>query len=160
VQRLRDDSAALRQGALDKGEDPAVVDRAVALDERRRALLAKSDALKAERNTVSRDIGEQIRRGADPAGADVRTTRERSSALGREIEQLDGELTAAAAELEELLLRIPNPADPDVPVGGEEASPIVRTWGTPLAHQADGWTRRPHWEVGEALGLFDFTAAA
>jgi seryl-tRNA synthetase len=158
--RLREDAAGVRQGAIDKGEDPAIVDKAVATDERRRKLLAKSDALKAERNTVSREIGERIKAGADPAGSDVGATRERSTTLGREIDALTTELSAAERELEELLLRIPNPADPDVPVGGEEASPIVRTWGTPAPHESDGWARRPHWDVGEALGMFDLAAAA
>jgi seryl-tRNA synthetase len=66
----------------------------------------------------------------------------------------------AEAELEELLLRIPNPADPEVPVGGEEANVTVRTWGengTRVVVAADGttWERRPHWEVGEALDIID-----
>ena len=73
------------------------------------------------------------------------------------------------AELDDLLLRIPNPADPDVPVGGEEANVTVRTWGEILAHEeplegevgADApaggatWTRKPHWELGEALDIID-----
>jgi seryl-tRNA synthetase len=160
LQRLREDSARVRQGAIDKGEDPAFVDKAIALDELRRKLLAKSDALKAERNTLSRQMGERIKGGADPAGSEVGESRERSTSLGREIDQLARELTSAETELEELLLKIPNPADPDVPVGGEEASPIVRTWGTPAPHEADGWTLRPHWEVGEALHMFDLAAAA
>ncbi|HWH23763.1 MAG TPA: serine--tRNA ligase, partial [Candidatus Limnocylindria bacterium] len=54
----------------------------------------------------------------------------------------------------------PNPADPDVPVGGEEAIVTVRSWGEPLAHQAGGWTRRPHWEVAEELGILDLAAGA
>lgn len=49
------------------------------------------------------------------------------------------------------MLRIPNPADPDVPVGGADANVIVRTWGEPLAREF----RRPHWEIGEALGILD-----
>ena len=69
-------------------------------------------------------------------------------------------VTELEAQLEELLLRIPNPADPGVPVGGEEASVIVRTWGEPLEHDAGGWHRRPHWEVGEELGMFDLAAGA
>ena len=77
------------------------------------------------------------------------------------------------AELEDLLLRIPNPPDADVPVGGEEASVMVRDVGRalpassrsrarsarthpPMAH----WARKPHWEVGEALGIIDLAAGA
>ena len=47
VQRLREEPDLVRHGAIDKGEDPAAVDRAIALDERRRRILADNDALKA-----------------------------------------------------------------------------------------------------------------
>jgi seryl-tRNA synthetase len=54
------------------------------------------------------------------------------------------------------MLRIPNPADPDVPVGGEEANETVRTWGEPLPREH----RRPHWETAEELGLIDLARGA
>jgi seryl-tRNA synthetase len=160
LQRLREDAARIRQGAVDKGEDPSIVDKAIGADERRRKLLSRSDALKAERNTVSRQMGERLKAGADQASAEISASRERSTSIGREIDQLGRELAIAEAELEDTLLRIPNPADPDVPVGGEDESVIVRTWGTPATRESAGWTRRPHWDVGEALAMFDLAAAA
>jgi seryl-tRNA synthetase len=165
--RLREDPEALRRGATDKGDDPGAVDAALAADERRRELLGKSDALKAERNALSKQIGEAIRGGADPKGPEVAALRERSTALGPRIDELDAQIRDVEGELEELLLRIPNPADPDVPVGGEEASPILRTWGEPAPKaepgggpDGSGWERRPHWEVGAALGILDMEAGA
>ena len=71
LQRLREDAARLREGAVEKGEDPAVVDAAVELDGRRRALLGESDGLKAERNAISKSVGEAIKGGADPQGSEV-----------------------------------------------------------------------------------------
>ena len=153
--RLRDEPDLLRRAAADKGEDPAVVDAALALDERRRALLAEGDALKAERNEASRQIGEAIRAGADAEGGEVAELRANATRLGERIDAIDAELTSVQAELDDAMLRIPNPADPDVPVGGEEANRTVRTWGEPLARDADGWQRRPHWELGETLGIID-----
>jgi seryl-tRNA synthetase len=64
------------------------------------------------------------------------------------------------AELDDLLLRIPNPADDDVPVGPPEATKTLRTWGEPIAHDAGGWERKPHWEIGERLGILDLPAGA
>ena len=129
VQRLRDEPDLLRRGATDKGEDPALVDRARDLDERRRSLLAEADALKAERNESSRRIGQAIRDGADPGGAAVAELKAASTAAGERIVALDAELSDVEAALDDAMLRIPNPADADVPVGGEEANVTVRTWG-------------------------------
>jgi seryl-tRNA synthetase len=63
-----------------------------------------------------------------------------------------------------MLLRIPNPADPDVPVGDESANQVVRTWGEVLpkdvAAEGGTWTRRPHWEVAADLKMFDLERGA
>jgi len=156
LQRLREEPDLLRRGAVDKGEDPAAVDRALELDERRRALLAEGDARKAERNTASRRIGEAIRGGADPNGPDVAALKAASTRVGERIDAIDAELATIESELEDALLRIPNPADPDVPVGGEEANLTVRSWGEPLPREH----RRPHWELAEELGLIDLARGA
>ncbi len=160
VQRLREEPERIRQGAIDKREDPSIVDRALAVDASRRHLQSESDGLKAERNTASKQIGEAIRSGAKPDGPEVADLRAASTRAGERIGEIDAELAAAEAELEELLLRIPNPADPEVPVGGEEANVTVRTWGEPTGHEQSGtdgsaWARRPHWEIGEALDIID-----
>ncbi|HEY6608792.1 MAG TPA: serine--tRNA ligase [Candidatus Limnocylindria bacterium] len=156
LQRLRDDADRLRAGAIDKGEDPGLVDRALELDERRRALVAEGDALKAGRNEASRRIGEAIRSGADPNGPDIGALKAESAATADRIAAIDAELEGVQTDLDDAMLRIPNPADPDVPVGGEEANLTVRTWGQPMPH--DG--HRPHWEIAEELGLIDLARGA
>jgi len=155
LQRLRDDADTVRQGAVDKGEDPGIVDRALELDARRRAMLGEGDALKAERNAASKKIGEAIKGGAKPDGPEVAELKAASVAAGTRIEGVDAELATVEAEIEELLLRIPNPADPDVPVGGEEANVTIRIWGDQLPVDAGGWSRRPHWEIGTDLDIID-----
>ena len=174
LQRLRAEPDRIRQGAIDKREDPALVDLALELDERRRTLLAESESLKAERNAASKRIGEAVRAGADPQGADVADLRAASTRVGERIETLDASIAGIDAELEEALLRIPNPADPDVPIGGPEANATVRTWGALLprlvpvsgevgADAATGgatWERLPHWDVAERLRIFDLERGA
>ncbi len=159
LQRIREDAERVRQGAIDKGEDPSLVDRAVTLDAERRRQQADRDTLKARRNELSEAIGARIRGGADPkSDPEVDRLRAESSGLGGRIEAADAAVAELEAELEDLLLRIPNPADPGVPVGGEEANLVVRTWGDPLPHGGDpagSWGRRPHWELAEALGIID-----
>ena len=124
AQRLRDDADRIRQGAIDKGEDPTVIDRALEADARRRALLSEGDRLKADRNTASKAVGEAIRAGASPQGPEVADLRRASVYAGTRIETIDHELSAIEAELADLLLRIPNPADSDVPIGGREANRV------------------------------------
>ncbi|HSL34505.1 MAG TPA: serine--tRNA ligase [Candidatus Limnocylindrales bacterium] len=167
LQRLREDTDAIRKGAIDKGEDPGVIDRALELDTRRRALLGEGDRLKAERNAASKRIGEAIKGGASPAGPAVADLKAASTAAGERIAAVDAELATVEADVEELLLRIPNPADPDVPIGGEESNVTVRTWGEQLpveqpfegevgANAVGGtWRRKPHWELAETLDIID-----
>ena len=151
LQRLRDEPDLLRRAAADKGEDPAIVDRAVDLNARRRDLLAAGDALKAERNDASRRIGEAVRAGADPNGTEVAELKAASNRVAERVNAIDVELATVQADLDDAMLRIPNLADPDVPVGGEEANVTIRTWGEPLPREE----RRPHWELADALGLID-----
>jgi seryl-tRNA synthetase len=163
--RLREEPDRIRQGAIDKGEDPSIVDAALALESKRRELLGESDTLKAERNAASKQIGEAIRGGAAPNGPEVAALRQASTDAGVKIEKLDAELAAAETQLEELMLRIPNPADPDVPVGDESANQVVRTWGEILPKESTAaagvhWTRRPHWEVAADLKMFDLERGA
>jgi seryl-tRNA synthetase len=160
VARLRDEPDRIRKGAIDKGEDPSIVDAALAADARRRELQGEGDALRAERNAASKQVGEAIKGGARPDGPEVGTLRARSSEIGDRLTALDEELARIEAELEELMLRIPNPADPDVPVGGEEANLVIRTWGEPVARAEGDWERRPHWEVADGLGILDLVRGA
>jgi seryl-tRNA synthetase len=174
IQRLRDETGLIRQGAIDKGEDPAVIDVALALDERRRALLSEGDRLKAARNVASKQVGEAIRGGASPDGPEVAALRAASTTAGERIAAIDAELATVEAELDDAMLRIPNPADPVVPVGGEEANVTVRTWGEQLPRTqplvgevgADApagggtWERRPHWEIAASLRMFDLERGA
>jgi seryl-tRNA synthetase len=160
LQRLRDEADALRRATQDKGEDPAAVDLALELDARRRVLLSEGDVLKAERNTLSKEIGERIRGGAAPDGPEVAGIRVRATAAGERIASLDEELAEVERRLEEALLTIPNPADQDVPIGGEDANVVVRMWGDPTPHDSDGWHRAPHWEVADRLGIIDLAGGA
>ena len=163
--RLRGEPDRIRQGAIDKGEDPSIVDQALELEGKRRELLQDSDSLKAERNAASKKIGDAIRTGAAPNGPEVAELRAASTKAGEQITTMDAELAATETALEDLLLRIPNPADPDVPIGDESANQVVRTWGEVLPKEealpsGATWHRRPHWEVGESLHMFDLARGA
>ena len=152
LQRLRDDAHTVRNGAIAKGEDPQLVDQALMADEERRRLQSEVDGLRAQRKEVSAQVGAAMKAGG--VGADE--LKARSTELGTRIDAGEERLRTLEAQLEDLLLRIPQPPDPDVPVGGEEDSVIIRTWGEPVS--AEG--KRPHWELADRLGMFNLAAGA
>jgi len=173
--RLREEPDVIRKGAIDKGEDPAIVDLAVNLDAaERRRLLSVIDMLRAERNGLSRRVGEAIRSGTPPDDPEVGTLKAQSSEIGERLVSLERELADVEAQIEDLLLRIPNPAEADVPVGGAEANQTIRTWGEvlprvqPLEGEvgadaqpgAASWERAPHWDLAERLGIIDLVRGA
>jgi seryl-tRNA synthetase len=158
LQRLRDDPETLRRATEEKREDPSLVDRAVAVDTARRRLSGEADALRARRKEISTQVGASLGQGASSASVDA--LRERSVEMGRQIAQTEQRLASLEEELEQLMLRIPNPADADVPRGGPDATVTVRTWGEPVPTEAGGRTRLPHWELADKLGILDLPRGA
>src|SRR3954471_5939719 len=113
-----------RRGALD-ALSPAI-DRAVTLDKTRRDTIQAVEERKAARNAVSQQVGQRKR-----AGESADDLQQQSRALGDEIALLDGELAQIEAELNGILLELPNVTLDQVPAGGEEKNSVVRSWGTP-----------------------------
>ncbi len=164
LQRLREDAAAIRKGATDKGEDPRLVDQALALDAERRRVQSDADGLRAELKAQSGEVARALKQGAD-----TQALRKAARDLGARIADRQARLETIESQLDDLMLRIPNPADPDVPIGGEEANVTIRTWGEllPVEQPREGevgadappggatWTRKPHWELAEALDIID-----
>jgi seryl-tRNA synthetase len=155
VKLFRQDAAAVRERLAARGaraETDAAVDRVVALDAERRALVAEGDELKARRNAVSQQVGERKRRkeDADDLIAEM-------GQVNARIREIDARLREVEGSMDDLLLRIPNLTDPSLPLGGEEANAVVRSWGEPRSFD---FTPRPHWEIGAELGLFDLPAGA
>lgn len=151
---LRENIAALRDGMRRRGKLETlgpVIDRAEALDRERRALLAQIEEKQAARNAASQDVARRKKGGEDASDVIARTR-----ALGDEIAALQHTYDAQFAELERLQYELPNIPLGDVPEGGEEANRVLRSWGEPRSH--DGV--RPHWEVGEQLGILDLPRGA
>jgi len=122
-------------------------------DEERRALLHETDEMKARRNAQSQEIGKIKQAGGDAAAKmeEVRT-------LGDRIRQNDERLKELEKRINTYLLNAPNIPHPSVPIGRfAEDNPVVREWGTKPRFS---FTPRPHWEVGETLGILDFPRAA
>src|ERR1035441_1417872 len=140
----------LRQRGM--GPDGALEDFHV-IDLDRRAAITKSETLKAQRNKATEEIA-KLKKDRRDATALINQTKE----LREKISEAEKVAEAADARLRNILTGIPNLPDDSVPVGKSEADNVeVRRWGTPP--QFD-FTPKPHWELGEQLGVLDLERAA
>ena len=131
----------------------ALVKELLAADFDRRQLLQEAEALKAERNQVSRAIGLAKQRGED-AMAEMARMKE----VGDRIKQLDARVAAAEDRIRAMLLHLPNLPHETVPAGSSAEDNLeVRRWGEPRRFS---FVPKPHWQIGEALGLLDVERAA
>jgi len=140
--------------ALVKLNAEAPIDEILELDRRRRDLLQKVEALRAERNTGSKQIGALMRQGRrDEAEA----LKQRMSQVGDRIAELDQQLRQVEAELYEKQLWVPNMPHESVPVGPDEShNVVVRQEGQPKTAEDFGFEPLPHWDLGPVLGIIDF----
>lgn len=126
----------------------APLDDILTLDERRRASLTEVEALKAELNQGSKEVG----RSKDPAEREALIVRMRD--LGDRIGGLDATVKEVDDRLQGLLLQVPNMPLPHVPVAPDESGNVVTAeFG---AKREFGFAPKPHWELAEGLGIIDF----
>ncbi|HET6437592.1 MAG TPA: serine--tRNA ligase [Anaeromyxobacter sp.] len=114
-------------------------------------LLEKQKKEQGEKNAHIREVAKTDRGAVEGARAALR-------ALGDSVKKTETEIAQLEAEIERLLLLVPNPPHESVPDGVDERSNVVvRTWGE---KRTLGFTPRPHWDLGEALGIFEWGQAA
>ncbi len=136
-----------------RGEDLSELDHFGELDEKRRQLIVEAEALKAKRNEASKQISvlKREKKDAEPAIKEMR-------AVGDQIATLDHDLKEIEAQLNHIMLSIPNIPHESVPVGeDEEDNVVVRTWGETPEFSFEA---QPHWDVAGNLGITDFERAA
>jgi seryl-tRNA synthetase len=145
LQFIREHEGLVREAMEKRRADPPL-DELLELDRRRREMLQELETLRAQRNQISGQIGAAA---GDQRQALIDQTRDLStsiSGLEPAVKELDERLDA-------LLLQVPNLPHPSVPVGKDETENVeVRTWGT---LRASDFVPRPHWEIGEQLGIID-----
>jgi seryl-tRNA synthetase len=145
---IREQPDLVRRAMQARQLDPAPVDTVLALDEQRRALIQEVEALKAERNAVSKEIGKM----KDPAERQskidaMREVGDRIAGLDERLRQVDADLLMATAV-------IPNLPDPRTPYGRDDSDNIVlQTVGEIPRYDFEP---KPHWDLGPALGILDF----
>lgn len=152
IHLLRENPDRLREGLKARKSD-VDVDRLIELDARRRELTQQVDSLNQERNAKSKEIGPRIK-----AGEDAEALKAEVSAIKDRIKEAETEAHETREAFESLLLQVPNPPHASTPPGASEADNVIREgWGE---KPALAFTPKPHWELGESLGILDLAAGA
>jgi seryl-tRNA synthetase len=139
----------LRRG----GEVQQLVEAWRSIDEQRRKLQGELDGTRQRRNAANEGMAK-----LDKKSPEFATTRDELKALSTRIKEGEAQLSQLERDSEGLLLTIPNAPHSSVPEGADEsANPVVHTWGDKPAF---AFKAKPHWDVGEALGILDFAGGA
>jgi len=148
IQLFRDEPEKVREGLAKRQLDTAVVDQVIEMDQQRRELIQKVEAMRAEKNASSKEIG-QIRNPKD---------REQIIAamriLGEKLDSAETELSELEPKLEALLATLPNLPDPRVPLGADDSENQVQKTVGELPEF--DFKPKAHWDLGPDLGILDF----
>jgi seryl-tRNA synthetase len=152
IRWIRSNADEVRQFLADRNND-LDIGPLLGLDEERRLLLTETEELKARRNEGSRKVGAARARGEDASAA-----MEEMRVIGDRIKDIDARISEIDEKISDMLLSIPNRPHDSVPVGKDENdNPEVRRWGEPKQFSFEP---KPHWDLGEALGILDFEKGA
>ena len=145
---IRENPDLVRTALKNRQMDISPVESILRLDEKRRSLLTQVEALKAERNAVSKEIG----RSKDAAEREKKIAAMRE--VGDRISTLDKEVAEVEADLHTTTSALPNIPDERTPIGAsEDENVVLRTVGQLPEFDFEP---KPHWELGPALGILDF----
>lgn len=153
LKTIRQDSSRVIQALETRGET-VDIEALLSLDRKRRELIQKADVLKARRNAFSQKIARSKAERKDHVAVDTKQMRE----ISETIKGIDSEIRQLEEKIKQILLGIPNIPHESVPIGkNEEQNRIKRHWGDKPEFD---FIPRPHWELGESLGILDFKRAA
>ncbi|WP_227763649.1 serine--tRNA ligase [Zhaonella formicivorans] len=151
IKFVRANSEKVIEGLKKRGASVALSEF-LELDKERREKLAEVEALKSQRNKVSEEIGKK-----KMAGEDTAAMVEEMRLVGQKIKEMDEVVRDIEERLNAALLTVPNIPHASVPVGSsEEDNVVIRKWGKVPEF---AFEPRPHWELGEKLGILDFERA-
>ena len=151
LKRIREDTQFIRDRLARRGKPDALqnIDRLIEVDTQRRALIMQVESARARRNEVSPQVGKLKQAGkheeAEPLMKEMRE-------LADQMKDSEARLGELETAVRDLLLNIPNLPEDVVPEGDESANQLVRTWGEARRFDFDP---KPHWELGEQLGILD-----
>jgi len=151
---VRDHLEIVEQALKNRGQDISL-DEFQQREAGRRRVLSEVEALRAERNQLSKEVGLKKKAGLE---AEARPLMDRVTAINEAVKGLEGRAAADDAWVRDFILNLPNLPHASVPLGASaEDNPVVKTWGEPPKF---AFAPKAHWEIGENLGILDFERAA
>jgi len=149
---IRENENLVRKAIQDKNES-LDLDELLKLDEKRREIISEVEKLKHLRKLSNQKIALLKKEKKDP-----QEEIEKMKKVSQEISSLDDSLKELEEKIEKLLLEVPNIPHPSVPVGfDEDSNVVIRSWGELPEFNFEP---RPHWEIGELLGILDLARGA
>ncbi|NJL46892.1 MAG: serine--tRNA ligase [Leptolyngbyaceae cyanobacterium SM2_5_2] len=128
------------------------------LDQQQRKLETARSQLQARSNEIGKQVGQTIKAGAAPNGPEVAALKDEGNQIKAELQTLEPQERDIKAQIDAFLLALPNLPSDSTPVGANETENVeVRRWGSEYLPQQP---IKPHWEIGETLGILDFKRAA
>ena len=157
LKQLREHPDQFRQRLQHRGDYD--LQPILALDRQRRQLETERSQLQARSNEIGKTIGQRMKAGANPQDPELQALRTEGTTVKTTLSELEPQERDLKAQMEALLLMLPNPPSDSTPVGRDETNNVeVRRWGD--QYRPDQESLRPHWEIGEALGIMNFERSA
>jgi len=152
IKWVRENPQQVAEGAAKKNVQ-VDVDQLLDLDRQRRESITQTEELKKQRNDISQQVGKLLK-----AGGNADDLKEQVRGISEAISETDARVDSLIAQIDDILLRIPNIPHESVPVGRDDSeNRVVRSWGEKPHFD---FKPKAHWEIGEALGIIDFAAGA
>lgn len=158
IKRIRQEPDVV-QDLLNRRSSEYQIQEILDLNEQQRQLESTRSRLKARSNEISKEIGQKIQSGLSPDSEQVQQIKEESNQIKQQINELEPKERDLKNQIQSLLLSFPNLPSETTPVGEDETDNVeVRRWG-------DGYLPEnseklvPHWEIGEKLGILEFSRA-
>jgi seryl-tRNA synthetase len=150
IKVLRESPDLVRASQSARGEDVTLVDRVIAADEIRRSAIVEFEALKAEQNSLSKNVG-------SAKGDEKAALLEKAKALSDSVKMAEGKKNTTEAEYKNIAMLLSNIVDKAAPVGGEADFKVLEEVGKPREFN---FTPKDHVELGKILGAIDVERAA
>jgi len=147
IRLIRESPDAVKASLATVGVDGAEIDAVLRLDEKRRSLIGEVEKLRNQRTAASKRIGKMSAEERAPLVEEMR-------AVGDRVGEIEKDLAQTEADLEGAMLQLPNTPHPGVPIGADESENVVLREEGP--EPSFVFEPRPHWELGENLGIIDF----